>query len=246
MYNILGRKRKINHLEWRSVKFLFIIVELILTDIIFGGDNAVVIAMATKNLEPGLKRKASLLGAIFAILLRVIFVVAILLLEEVHIYFINIVGGLFLLYIALSLIKPEEEVHVAQEKSLFKAVRTIVLADAIMSLDNVMVIAIIVTSANASIAVETILVIFALLVSFPIILFGANVLSKLIDKFRFIIYIMAFLLIHVAVETVLKDQFLLNKFPGFESGISPFALWILAAVILVIKATYDSLKYNKK
>ncbi|MFV0287962.1 MAG: YjbE family putative metal transport protein [Mycoplasmatales bacterium] len=225
--------------------FLVIILELILTDIVFGGDNAVVIAMATKNLEPNTRKKASFLGALFAILLRVIFVVGILLLEEVQIYFINIIGGFFLVYIALSLIKPENDVQVAQEKSLFKAVRTIVLADAIMSLDNVMVIAIIVNSAHTSITIETLLVIFALLVSFPIILFGANILAQLIDKFRFIIYLMAFLLLHVALETILKDQFLLTTFPKLENGIASYAVWLVAALVLIIKVVYDYQARNK-
>lgn len=226
---------------------LTIILELILTDIIFGGDNAVIIAMATKNLEPSLKKKASLLGALFAILLRIVFVIVILLLEEVHIYFINIIGGLFLLYIALSLVNnKEEELEVSQEKSLFKAVRTIVFADAIMSLDNVVVISIIVNSANVGMPVKTLLVIFALLISFPIILFGASILSKLIEKFKFIIYIMALLLIHVSLDTILKDRILVTNFTFFDNGISPYVLWILAIIILFLKFAYENSKSKNK
>ncbi len=226
------------------MSLVLVIIQLILIDLIMGGDNAVVIAMATKSLEPSLKKKASLIGAAIAIILRVIFVVILLIIGHMQIPFLNIICGLLLIYIAIGLLKKEdEEVQIKQEKSLKKAISTIVLADLVMSLDNVVALTLVVTESNLTTQGQVGLVIIALLVSFPIILFGASILSNLIKKYFFIVYIFGFLLVHVAIDLILQDH-IFDSYRLFlqTHNIESFITYLLSLIIILISV----LILNKK
>ncbi len=218
------------------MSLLLVIFQLILIDLIMGGDNAVVIAMATKSLNPDLRKKASIIGAIIAIVLRIVFVVLLLVVGQMKIPFLNIICGALLIYIAIDLIKKEdEEIEIKQEKSLKKAIRTIVLADLVMSLDNVLALVLVVSGSALSIEGQALLVFIALLVSFPIILFGASILSNLIKKYFFIVYIFGFLLIHIAIDLILKDHI----FEGFRKllesyNIETFFTYLIALIVMMI------------
>lgn len=229
------------------MNLVLVVINLILVDLVLGADNAVVIALATKNLDGSIKKKAAFLGAILAIILRVIFVVLILLLGELHLPFLNLISGGLLIYVALSLLNKEEEEHnIQSSNTMFKAVRTIVVADAVMSLDNAMVIAVVAAKANLPLPGEIILIICALLFSFPIILYGANILSKIMDKFFWIIYILGFILVHVALELILKDKILLNVHNFLESHhIIGIFLLVLSLVIVILKVLWEN-KENKE
>ncbi len=229
------------------MSLLLIIFQLILVDLIMGGDNAVVIAMATKSLEPKLKKKASIIGAMIAIGLRIIFVIILLLVGQMKIPFLNIICGALLIYIAIDLVKKDDEkIEVKQEKSLKKAIRTIVLADLVMSLDNVIALVLVVAEASLNIQGQVILVFIALLISFPIILFGASILSKLIKKYFFIVYIFGFLLVHIAVDLILKDHI----FEGFKNilesyNIESFFTYTVAFIVIIISASILNKKGEK-
>ncbi len=218
------------------MSLLLVIFQLILVDLIMGGDNAVVIAMATKSLEPKLKRKASVIGAIIAIALRIVFVIILLLVGQMKIPFLNIVCGALLIYIAIDLVKKEdEEIEVKQEKSLKKAITTIVLADLVMSLDNVIALVLVAAESSLNIQGQVLLVFIALLISFPIILFGASILSNLIKKYFFIVYIFGFLLVHIAVDLILKDHI----FEGFKNilesyNVESFFTYTVAFIVILI------------
>ncbi len=214
---------------------LFTIIELIIADLILGGDNAIVISMATKNLPENLKLKASIYGALVAIVLRVVFIFVVIKFGEMHIIFINILAGLLLVKVAIDLIgNGEEEHNVSQSTNILNAIKSIVIADAVMSFDNAVVIASIVAATGYSDLAQGVLVVCALLVSFPIIIFGAQILTKVIDKFSFVIYIFGVLLIHIGVELVMKDAIFGRMGIEFGPNLEAIGAWVIALIIFAI------------
>ena len=164
-----------------SPDFWVAVLQIIAIDILLGGDNAVVIALACRNLPPDLRRKGIFWGVFGAIGLRValtIFAVSLL-----GIPFLKLVGALLLLWIGVKLIVPEEEhgEHDIQASTqLSGAIRTIIIADAVMSLDNVIAVA---AAAKDSMA----LIVFGLLVSIPIIVWCSRIILKAIERWPVIV-----------------------------------------------------------
>ena len=175
------------------------ILQIIAIDIVLGGDNAIVIALACKNLPENQRKLGIFYGAIGAIVLRVImvfFASALLLISG-----LKIIGGILLLWIGIKLIldnKKESSLNVSQENSLFGAIKTIIIADFVMSLDNSVAIA---GAADGNIY----LVIFGLLLSVPIIIWGSSIILKLIDKYPIIIYLGAALLGWISGDMIQTD-----------------------------------------
>jgi integral membrane protein, YjbE family len=175
------------------------ILQIIAIDIVLGGDNAIVIALACKNLPENQRKLGIFYGAIGAIVLRVImvfFASTLLLISG-----LKIIGGILLLWIGIKLIldnKKESSLNVSQENSLFGAIKTIIIADFVMSLDNSVAIA---GAADGNIY----LVIFGLLLSVPIIIWGSSIILKLIDKYPIIIYLGAALLGWISGDMIQTD-----------------------------------------
>src|SRR5690606_14731727 len=157
------------------------VFQIILIDILLGGDNAVVIALACRNLEPKKRMQGILWGTAGAIILRVALIAFALTLLSVP--FLKIVGAVLLLWIGIKLLVPEEDAHdkIKGGASVFAAVKTIIIADFVMSLDNVIAIA--GAAQNADPSHQLGLVIFGLIVSVPIIIWGSTLVLKLIDRF---------------------------------------------------------------
>ena len=181
---------------------LISIIQIIAIDIILGGDNAIVIALACKNLPEKQRKLGIFYGALGAIILRVImvFCATYLLLIE----YLQIVGGLLLIWIAVKLILDNHKshgIHVNQESNLFAAIKTIVIADFVMSLDNSVAIAAV---ANGDIA----LVIFGLLLSVPIIIWGSSLILKLIDRYPIIICVGAILIGWIGGDMIQSDAYI--------------------------------------
>ena len=182
------------------------ILQIIAIDIILGGDNAIVIALACKNLPEKQRKLGIFYGALGAIILRVImvfFATSLLMVSG-----LKIVGGLLLLWIGVKLILDngkETSIKVSQEKNLFGAIKTIIIADFIMSLDNSVAIA---AAADGNIY----LVIFGLLLSVPIIIWGSSIILKLIDKYPVIIYLGSGLLGWIAGDMIKTDILTLKYF----------------------------------
>lgn len=214
---------------------VLIVVELIIADLVLGGDNAVVISLATKSLPQELKLKASLLGALFAIILRVIFVLIILVFGEKHIMFLNVIAGALLIKIAYDLLKNDDESHnIEGGSTLISAVKTIVIADAVMSFDNAVVIASIAIGAPVDQIGQILLIVAALLVSFPIILFGAQLLTKVIEKFSFVVYLCGLLLIHIGVMLIANDHIFSILDVRIITNLSLSSGWIISILLLMI------------
>ena len=167
-----------------SPAFWVAVGQIILIDILLGGDNAVVIALACRRLPPGQRMKGIIWGTAGAIGLRVILIFFALTLLAIP--YLKIVGALLLVWIGVKLLVPDEEGHGDIEASdrLWAAVKTIIVADLVMSVDNVIAIA---GAAQGAGDHQMVLVIFGLLVSIPIIVWGSQLVIKLMDRFPWII-----------------------------------------------------------
>src|SRR5919206_1154874 len=171
---------------------------IIWVNIILSGDNAVVIALAARSLPKHQQKQAIFWGAGAAVVLRIVLtIVAVKLLEFP---FLKIIGGVALLWIAMKLLVPEdeEEGEVEASSQLWGAIKTILIADLVMSLDNVIAVA---AAAKGSI----VLLILGLAISIPLVIFGATLLMRLMERYPIIITIGAGILGWVAGEMAVTD-----------------------------------------
>jgi YjbE family integral membrane protein len=185
---------------FQTSQFWVDVFKIIVIDLLLSGDNAVVIALACRNLPETQRRKGILYGVGGAIVLRIVltfFAVSLLSLP-----YLKLVGALLLLWIGIKLILPEEEGHaegtIKADTQLLGAVKTIIIADFVMSLDNVLGVA---GAAHGN----AMLLIFGLLVSIPLIAWSSQLVLKLIDRFPFIIYGGGALLGYVAGEMLVSE-----------------------------------------
>ncbi|QFU15642.1 TerC family protein [Microvirga thermotolerans] len=198
-----------------SSTFLLSLLQVIWIDILLSGDNAVVIAMACRSLPPHQRKLGIVLGAGVAVGLRIVFALIISYLLGVP--YLRIVGGLLLFWIALKLVQGEEDGdghEVKASDSLWKAVRTIAIADAVMSLDNVVAIA-------AASRGHPELFIFGLLLSIPLIMVGASLITSLLTRFPIFVWAGAALLGYIAAEMIVTDPIVLGWLAGYPHLVLP-------------------------
>ena len=187
--------------------FLAALSKIIMINIVLSGDNAVVIAMACRNLSPKAQKQGIIWGTVGAVVFRVIltFIAAWLL----QFAYLQIVGGLLLLYIAIHLLMEEKEEHVEAQDDLISAIKTILFADVIMSLDNVLGIAAVAQG-------NFLLLVLGLAISIPIVVFGSTLILKVMSRFPIIIYIGAGILGYVAGEMLVGDKAVAGFMHNFE------------------------------
>lgn len=192
-----------------SADFLSSLFTLVLLDLVLAGDNAIVIALAARRLPKSLQTKAVFWGTFGAVGIRV-------LLTAVVIYLLKLpglmlVGGLLLLPIAWKLLHQEEHTHdVAAAAGFWSALRTIIVADALMGLDNVLAIA---GASRGHLG----LVVIGLLISVPLVVWGSTLILKLIERFPVIVYIGAGAIAVTAGRMFAHDQLLASVFTGREA-----------------------------
>ena len=215
------------NLNWSAVG------QIIMIDVLLGGDNAVVIALACRNLSPGQRMKGVFWGTFGAIALRVVLITFAVLLLDLP--FLKVVGGALLLWIGVKLLLPEEEVDVSSKvkaaSKLFDAIKTIIIADFVMSLDNVIAIAGAADQAHDE--HQTLLVIFGLLVSVPFIVGGSQVILKLIDRFPIIVWFGGGLLGWIAGGLFASDGWVVQQFPQVAGLVLPFEIAGAALVVTI-------------
>ena len=184
---------------FQTTQFWVDVFKIIVIDLLLSGDNAVVIALACRNLPLAQRKKGILYGVGGAIGLRIVltfFAVTLLSLP-----YLKLVGALLLLWIGIKLILPEEEHgegNIKAEANLWGAIKTIIIADFVMSLDNVLGVA---AAAKGSVF----LLVFGLLISIPLIAWSSQLVLKLIDRYPFIIYAGGALLGYVAGEMLVTE-----------------------------------------
>ena len=205
-------------MDFASSAFWTSLLQIIWIDLLLSGDNAVVIALAVRSLPEKQRKVGIWLGAGAAVGLRIIFAIVVTYLLAVP--FLKVVGALLLFWIAIKLAKGEEEAHgdIQASDNLWKAVRTIAIADAVMSLDNVLAIA-------AAARGHFELFIFGLLLTIPLIIFGARLLSSVLERFPILIWLGAALLGWIAGEMLLSDmavlQWMQTNMPSWVASVPP-------------------------
>ncbi|MDQ3692870.1 MAG: TerC family protein [Chloroflexota bacterium] len=208
-------------------EFLGAILSIVVIDLVLSGDNAVVIGMAARSLSPENRRRAIIFGGAGAIGLRILFTALAVFLLSVP--YLQAIGGVLLLYIAYKLIRPQQTLHeVAQAGSLREAIKTIVLADVVMSLDNILAVG---GAAHGDFR----LLLFGLALSIPIILFGAELVARLLGRLPILVYVGAFVLIVTAVEMILGDPVIHERFmvslPATIAIMALFSLIIIGSAV---------------
>ena len=225
--------------------------QIIWINILLSGDNAVVIALACRSLPPRQRFWGILLGAGAAVLLRVFFTIVIA--QIMAAPYLKLVGGLLLLWIAVKLVMPSEEHSEGSVKSgdtLLRAVWLVTVADIVMSLDNVIAIAAAAESAAARIdiaqalTIKTVLIVFGLATSVPLIIAGSALLMKLLERFPILVWAGAALLGWVAGEIIVKDAAVVS-YLGHEF-VEKIHLWSAAVgAIFVVGLGYLLLKMRR-
>ena len=219
--------------EFFTAHFWIAVGQIIMIDILLGGDNAVVIALACRQLPPNLRTKGILWGTLGAIVLRVVLIGFALTLLQVP--FLKLVGAVLLLWIGVKLLVPDDDGHsnIQGSDKLWAAVKTVIVADLVMSVDNVIAIAGAATGAGSDHQMP--LVIFGLLVSIPIIIWGSQLVLKLMDRFPAIITIGAMLLGWIAGTMAYSDPAVVGWLP--QTKVVYYALGVTGALLVFALGT---------
>ena len=201
-------------------------LQIIWINILLSGDNAVVIALACRSLQGSQRKWAVLIGSLAAVILRLVFTIFIV--ELLKLPYVKLASGLLLIWIAFDLLRTEAgEKDIKASSSIWGAVRTIALADAIMSLDNVVAVA---AAAKNSLPLIT----FGIVVSVPLIIFGSTLMLKLLTRFPVLVVAGAVLLGWVAGEILIADEALDRWFGPLPDHIDLFASAGGAMLVLAI------------
>lgn len=206
-------------MEFFSAEFFTALLSIIFIDLVLAGDNAIVIGMAARNLDKSNQKKVILWGTVGAIIIRALATLVVVVLLKIPGLLLG--GGLLLLWIAYKLLTENKDHHkITAKDSLWAVVRTIIIADAVMGLDNVIAVA---GAAHG----EFLLVVLGLIVSIPIVVWGSTLFIKWIGKYPWIIYIGSGVLAFTAGKMITEEKFLM---PFFEEN--PLVKWGLITLLI--------------
>lgn len=212
-------------LTW-DLAMLWGIINIVIIDLVLAGDNAVVIAMAVRNLPDRQRNTGIILGAGAAVALRVVltFFVA----QLLSISFVKLVGGIAIFWIGVKLLKEgvHDEGDGQQASTLWQAIRLIIIADITMSLDNVLAVA---GASQGSLF----LLLFGLILSIPLVVFASSILSRLMDRYPLIIWIGAAVLGRVAGQMIITDPFVMDLIHPSQALIYGVEAVFTAGVLLL-------------
>ncbi|GEN31370.1 YjbE family integral membrane protein [Cerasibacillus quisquiliarum] len=190
-----------------TTESMIALLTIIAIDIVLSGDNAIVIAMATRKLPKKQQNKAILFGTAGAVFLRILFAAIIVYLLKLP--YVHLIGGLLLLWIAYQLLVEKEDTSptttIQASNSLFRAFMTIIMADIVMSLDNVVAVA---GAAKGHVG----LIVIGVMISIPIMIFGSKLIVRVMDKYPWISYVGAGILAWTAGEMITQDSLIINLF----------------------------------
>lgn len=219
-------------LDFTSPLFWSAFGSIVLANIVLSGDNAVVIAMAARTLKPEQRTKAIFWGSAAAIVMRI--VLTIVAIQLLTLPYLKIVGAVLLVYIGVDLLKGEDEGDGEGKEinGLMAAIRTILIADLVMSMDNVLAVA---AAAKGNLP----LLILGLLISIPLIIFGATLLTKVMERFPIIITVGAALLGFLAGELLVTDPASTAQF-GAATHTSELIAGAIGAALVVGLGIYLS------
>lgn len=220
---------------WLDAGFALAVAQIILLDILLGGDNAVVIAMACRQLPEHQRLKGIVLGTLGAIALRVVLIVFAMSLLALP--YLKLLGAGLLIWIGVKLLvdEPDADTDLLTSERLWAAVRTVIVADLVMSVDNVLAIAGAATASGGT--HQLALVVFGLLVSIPIIVGGSQLVLKLMDRFDWLVTLGAMLLGWIAGTMAHNESALTPWLP--QSALWHYASGAAGALAVWAVATYQ-------
>lgn len=208
-------------MEIFTLDFWSALVTIVFLDLMLAGDNAIVIGLAARNLPKHQQKAAILWGTAGAVTLRIIATLLVVWLLKIP--WLQLAGGLLLIWIAYKLLVQEEGGHdIKAGNTLWQSVRTIIIADAAMGLDNVLAVA---GAAHG----DDLLVIIGLLISIPIVVWGSTLFIKLIDRFPWIVYLGSGILAYTAAKMIAHE-------PHIETNIvhdNEWLTWVFYAIVVI-------------
>jgi YjbE family integral membrane protein len=221
--------------DWDMTKFFAALLSIVVIDLVLAGDNAIVIAMAARSLPDHLRKKAIIWGTLGAVVTRVLMTIAVVWLLKIP--GLLLLGGLALLWIAYRLLTEsgDHDSHGGKITGMAAALKTIIIADTVMGIDNVLAVA---GAAHGSIF----LVITGLLISVPIMVWGSTLALKLIEKFPVTIYAGAAILVYTAVHMITNEP-LVAAFWNSAPWLSYIAH--VVAMVVVLGGGWMASKNNK-
>jgi YjbE family integral membrane protein len=226
-----------------SMAFGLALLKIIWVNILLSGDNAVVIALAARALPENQQKKAIVIGSGAAILMRI--VLTLVASELLQLPWLKVIGAILLIYIGVSLVMPEgdEDDGKQAHSTLMAAIRTILIADLVMSIDNVVGVA-------AAASGNTVLLVLGLVISIPMVIFGSTVLLKVIERFPVIVWLGAALLGWIAGDLFINDSALhpdiMEAAIGMSHHAAELAMGILGAIIVVALGRYFIMRHKAK
>ena len=225
-------------MELLSLQAVWAVLAIILIDVVLAGDNALVIGMAANKLPPDLRKKAIFWGTFGAVAIRFLCVAVITYLLMIP--GLRLVGGMLLVWIGWKLaFEQHDESGVEAKTTLWAAISTIIVADAVMGVDNALGIA-------AAAGGNFWLVIFGLVVSVPIIVFGSTLVSKILERFPDSVFVGSFVLFGVAVQMIEKEPLLAGWFANATSWLITVLPWAAAVVLTAVQYNKARLGLHKK
>jgi YjbE family integral membrane protein len=208
-------------------QFLSALMAIVVIDIVLAGDNAIVIALAARQLPPHLQKKAIIWGALGAVGVRVVLTAAVVWLLKVP--GLLAVGGALLVWIAWKLLQPDDGAgesagsHVPVVTGFWGAMRTVIIADALMGLDNVLAVA---GAAHGNL----LLVVLGLAISVPIVMWGSTLVLKVVERFPVVVYLGSGVLVWTAVTMMLNEKVFSQWL--VEQGVPVRALYLMVPLLL--------------
>ena len=217
-------------METTAAEFFLALINIVFLDLILAGDNAIVIGLAARNLPKETQKKAIIYGTAGAVILRII--ATILVVWLLNIPWLLLVGGVLLIGIAYKLLTDDNNDHgnIKAGNNLGAAIRTIIVADAAMGLDNVIAVA-------GAAKHNMILVTLGLLISVPIVVWGSTLFIKLINRFPWIIYVGSAVLAYTASSMITEEKHFMGYFEGHQ-----IIKYLFIAAIIVGVLTAGHLK----
>jgi len=217
-----------------TARFWVELLQIMGINILLSGDNAVVIALASRSLPEAQRKLAVMGGSAAAIVLRIIFCLVIT--SLLRIPYLKVIGGLLLLYIGVKVVIPEGESDgngIAATSHVWGAIRTILVADAVMSLDNVVAIA---AAAHGSV----LLIILGLAISIPLIVFGSQLVLGVLNRFPILVMLGGGLLGWIAGEIIVSDPAVYTRLPYDEPLQARIAEPLLAVLVMAAGMAFSS------
>lgn len=215
-----------------TMEFLWGLVAIVFIDLVLAGDNAIVIGMAARNLPAELQKKVIFWGTAGAIGIRALTTVLVVWLLKIPA--LMIIGGLLLLWIAYKLIVEEKNHDVDAASSFMAAVRTIIIADGVMGIDNVIGVAGVAEG-------NMLLIAIGILITVPIIIWGSNAFIQLIEKYPILIYVGGGLLAWTAGNMLTGDYFVTSRYT-----IPQYGHWLINSALVVVTVYIGWLKKSKQ